>query len=64
VKVWNQTARTPIAVAAANADVQIGPEISHTELTYLDDSEAPQNLTGTQFEVALSGGPAVLTLSI
>jgi hypothetical protein len=64
VKVWNQTARTPIAVTPANADVQIGPEISHTELTYLDGPEAPQNLTGTDLEVALSGGPAVLALSI
>jgi hypothetical protein len=64
VKVWNQTARTPIPVTPANADVQIGPEIGHTELTYLDDPEAAQNLTSTRFEVALSGGPAVLSLSI
>jgi hypothetical protein len=64
VKVWDQTARTPIAVAPANADVQIGPEVSHTQLTYLDDPEAPRYLTGTRFEVALFGGPAVLSLSI
>jgi hypothetical protein len=64
VKVWNQTARTPIPVTAVNADVRIGPEIGHTVLTYLDDSQGPRSLTGTDFEVALSGGAAVLALSI
>ena len=64
VKVWDQSARSPIAVSPANAQVQLGPEVTHAELHYVDDSQPVQTLTGTEAEVALSGIPVVLALAI
>jgi hypothetical protein len=63
VKVWDQSTRKPIVVAPADAQVQLGPEVTNAELSYLDDSASPQTLSGTTAEVALMGMPAVLTLT-
>jgi hypothetical protein len=63
VKVWDQSARQPIEVAPADASVQLGPEVTHAELRYLDDANSPQTLPGTTAGLALMGTPAVLTLS-
>ncbi|HEY1595646.1 MAG TPA: hypothetical protein VGF74_09645 [Thermoleophilaceae bacterium] len=62
VKVWDQAARAPIDVQPADEDVQLGPEVTHAELSYLDDGGTTQTLPGTSAEVALSGMPVVLTL--
>ena len=64
VKVWDQSSRSPIAVSPANAQVQLGPEVTHAELHYVDDSQPAQTITGTEAAVALSGVPVVLALAI
>jgi hypothetical protein len=64
VKVWDQLTRMPIAVAPADASVQLGPEIAHAELSYLDDSQPRTAVSGNRFEVALLGDPVVVSLSI
>lgn len=63
VKVWDQTTRTPIAVTPASANVALGPEIGHADLSYLDGPSPAQSMPGNQFEVPLNGEAAVLSLS-
>ena len=63
VTVWDQSTRKPIDVAPTDAQVQLGPEVTRAELSYLDNSGSPQTLSGTTAEVALIGMPAVLTLT-
>jgi hypothetical protein len=64
VKVWDQSARKAIDVSPADATVQLGPEVQSAELSYLDDAGTSQAVPNTVAEVALTGMPAVLKLSI
>ena len=63
VKVWDQSARKPIDVPPLDQQVELGPEVTGAQVTYLDSPDAPHALSGTPAEVALTGMPVVLTLS-
>jgi hypothetical protein len=64
VKVWDQSGRKAIDVSPADATVQLGPEVRSAELSYLNDADTPESVSNTVAEVALTGMPAVLKLSI